>query len=108
MLPISRRTCSLCQQLWLLCSSETMAMCSKCHKDMILKQEQAKIATGKEAAVADAINLHVGVVESKIALKVKVKVSPNRCRLSFDYRTAPIDAINKAHPIIKASKLDKF
>ncbi|KAK1397753.1 Stress-associated protein 5 [Heracleum sosnowskyi] len=88
-------------------SAATMNMCSKCHKDMILKQEQAKLAatsienivnggsgsTDKDPAVADAINLQAGAVESKINpilaprdssssnqnSEVKVKVGPNRC-----------------------------
>lgn len=85
-------------------SAATMNMCSKCHKDMILKQEQAKLAatsfenivnggsgsTNKEPAVADAINLQtqsesapalptLDSSSSNQASEVKVKVGPNRC-----------------------------
>lgn len=88
-------------------SAATMNMCSKCHKDMILKQEQAKLAatsienivnggsgsTNKDPAVADATNLQAGAAESMIAptlascdssssnqnSEVKLKVGPNRC-----------------------------
>lgn len=87
-------------------SAATMNMCSKCHKDMILKQEQAKLAassienivnggsssSGKEPAVADVINVQAGAVESKVVptlvscdsssnhtSELKVKEGPNRC-----------------------------
>ncbi|KAL8133510.1 zinc finger A20 and AN1 domain-containing stress-associated protein 8-like [Apium graveolens] len=85
-------------------SAATMNMCSKCHKDMILKQEQAKLAatsienivnggsgsSNKEPAVADAINLQAqsesapalptfDSSSSNQASEVKVKVGPNRC-----------------------------
>lgn len=60
-------------------SAATMNMCSKCHKAMILKQEQAQLAassigsivhgssggTGKETIVADSVNLQVGPAEIK-------------------------------------------
>ncbi|KAL1816632.1 hypothetical protein ACET3Z_019206 [Daucus carota] len=86
--------------------NETMNMCSKCYKDMILKHGLEKLAatstenivhggsgsTHKEPAVGDTINLQAGDVQSKFSTtlapgdssssnqdsKVKVKVAPNR------------------------------
>lgn len=60
-------------------SAATMNMCSKCHKDMLLKQEQAKVAASSigsivsgssssnssEPVVTDAIEVEVKVVEPK-------------------------------------------
>ncbi|KAE8725157.1 Zinc finger A20 and AN1 domain-containing stress-associated protein 8 [Hibiscus syriacus] len=61
-------------------SAATMNMCSKCHKEMILKQEQAQLAAasigsivngcstgnGKEPAVAAALDVQSGNANSKI------------------------------------------
>ncbi|CAL9195112.1 unnamed protein product [Musa hybrid cultivar] len=87
-------------------SAATMNMCSKCHKDMILKQEQAKLAassidslvngsgsgSGKEPVVSGNADVAVGSVESKAisaqppdvlgsseAGEAKAKEGPNRC-----------------------------
>ncbi|CAL5351979.1 unnamed protein product [Camellia sinensis] len=87
-------------------SAATMNMCSKCHKDMILKQEQAKLAAtsfdnivnggsgnnGKEPVVGVAVDVQAGPVEAKVlstqalcdssssqSSEVKVKEGPNRC-----------------------------
>ncbi|KAH6818804.1 A20/AN1-like zinc finger family protein [Perilla frutescens var. frutescens] len=90
-------------------SATTMNMCSKCHKDMILKQEQAKLAASsienivssgssskeKVPVFADAASVEAGPVELKAAPKqsscillsgeneetkeTKVKEGPNRC-----------------------------
>ncbi|XP_008795703.1 zinc finger A20 and AN1 domain-containing stress-associated protein 8-like [Phoenix dactylifera] len=87
-------------------SAATMNMCSKCHKDLILKQEQAKLASssingivngsgsssGKEPIVSENANVAVGPVEPKTISahlsdstviseggETKVKVGPNRC-----------------------------
>ncbi|KAK3035156.1 hypothetical protein RJ639_032829 [Escallonia herrerae] len=87
-------------------SAATMNMCSKCHKDVILKQEQAKLAAtsienivnggsgsnGKEVVVADAMNVQAEAVELKVvpsqvacgtstspSSEVKVKEGPSRC-----------------------------
>lgn len=84
----------------------TMNMCSKCYKDMLLKQEHAKLAAssvenivngssssnGKEVVSAVAIDAQVGTVEVKPvfaelsgdsstseALEVKAKTGPSRC-----------------------------
>ncbi|XP_072970527.1 zinc finger A20 and AN1 domain-containing stress-associated protein 8-like [Typha angustifolia] len=58
-------------------SAATMNMCSKCHKDMILKQEQAKLAassidsivngsgSGKEPAILGNADITVALVEAK-------------------------------------------
>nr|XP_017252170.1 PREDICTED: zinc finger A20 and AN1 domain-containing stress-associated protein 4-like [Daucus carota subsp. sativus] len=87
-------------------TAETMNMCSKCYRDMILKHGLEKLAatsienivhggsgsTHKEPAVGD-VNLKAGDVESKISItlapcessssnqdsEVKVNVGPNRC-----------------------------
>ncbi|XP_022744109.1 zinc finger A20 and AN1 domain-containing stress-associated protein 8-like isoform X2 [Durio zibethinus] len=87
-------------------SAATMYMCSKCHKAMILKQEQAQLAAssigsivngsssgnGKEPALVAALDVQSGNVESKIMLAepsidpskmafggMKTKEGPNRC-----------------------------
>ncbi|KAL0919427.1 hypothetical protein M5K25_011521 [Dendrobium thyrsiflorum] len=87
-------------------SPATMNMCSKCHKDHILKQEQAKLAassidcavngsgssSGKELVVDGNLGLLVGVVEPKPIVvhatndltlsdgcEGKAKEGPNRC-----------------------------
>ncbi|KAJ4706463.1 zinc finger A20 and AN1 domain-containing stress-associated protein 8-like [Melia azedarach] len=89
-------------------SAATMNMCSKCHKAMILKQEQAQLAassiesivhgsasgTGKESIVADNMDLQVGPVEIKAIstkpsgessfcqfMEVKTKEGPKRCTM---------------------------
>ncbi|CAI9754824.1 unnamed protein product [Fraxinus pennsylvanica] len=60
-------------------TAATMNMCSKCHKETILKQQHAKLAAstienlvnsgsgakGKEIVVTDAIDVQAGVVELK-------------------------------------------
>ncbi|XWS56234.1 hypothetical protein CRYUN_Cryun09bG0068500 [Craigia yunnanensis] len=87
-------------------SAATMNMCSKCHKAMILNQEQVQLAAssigsivngsssgnGKEPALAAAFDLQSGNVESKIVsaepsidpskmtfVGMKTKEGPNRC-----------------------------
>lgn len=87
-------------------SAATMNMCSKCHKDMILKQEQAKFAAtsiesivngnsssnGKDPIVTGAINVQPGSADVKVisteassdlssgqSSEVKRKEGPTRC-----------------------------
>ncbi|KAK8688963.1 hypothetical protein V6N13_087694 [Hibiscus sabdariffa] len=87
-------------------SAATMNMCSKCHKAMTLKQEQAQLAAasigsivngsssgnGKEPAVAAAFDVQSGNADSKIVTAeltidpsgmtlsgMKPKEGPNRC-----------------------------
>lgn len=86
-------------------SAATMNMCSKCHKDMILKQEQAKQAassidnivnggscsSGKEPVSIGPVDVQAELVDTKIvtvlpnasspsiSLEVKAKEGPNRC-----------------------------
>lgn len=88
-------------------SAATMNMCSKCHKDMILKQEQAKLAASsigsivngcsnanaKEPVVAANVDVQAGPVNEKIisavvsscdsssskGLELKATEGPNRC-----------------------------
>lgn len=87
-------------------SATTMNMCSKCHKDMILKQQQVKLAASsienivnggsssneKAPAFTDATNIDAGSIDLKAAPKqsssellsgknaeTKVKEGPNRC-----------------------------
>ncbi|GMH12958.1 hypothetical protein Nepgr_014799 [Nepenthes gracilis] len=86
-------------------SVATMNMCSKCYKDAIFKQEQAKLAAssienivngssssnGKEPIVAGSVDMQVDPVEAKVIAteacasglresgEVKVKQGPNRC-----------------------------
>lgn len=88
-------------------TAATMYMCSKCHKDMIMKQEQAKLAAtsienmatssstivnGTEPVVTGQVDLQAGPVEVKPVStepssytfsiqspEVKAKDGPNRC-----------------------------
>ncbi|XP_077210363.1 zinc finger A20 and AN1 domain-containing stress-associated protein 8-like isoform X2 [Tasmannia lanceolata] len=88
-------------------SATTMNMCSKCHKDLVLKQEQAKIAessignivngncgsnNGVDPVIAETVDVAVASVERKIVslqpadasassegTEVKAKEGPNRC-----------------------------
>lgn len=87
-------------------SSATMNMCSKCHKDMLLKQEQAKLAAssfgsvlngssssnGSEPILATGVDVQVNPVELKTVstqpsptsgsgenVEAKPKEGPNRC-----------------------------
>ncbi|GAV63912.1 zf-AN1 domain-containing protein/zf-A20 domain-containing protein [Cephalotus follicularis] len=89
-------------------SAATMNMCSKCHKDMVLKQEQAHLAassigsivnggssgSGKEPVVADSMEVHAVPIEAKIVsaepsnnftfgtcTEVKAKEGPSRCTM---------------------------
>ncbi|VFQ91424.1 unnamed protein product [Cuscuta campestris] len=90
-------------------SAATMNMCSKCHKDMVLKKEHAKLAASsienfvngstsnstKEPVVAGVIDVKSGPVDLKVispqastgsssstgdlGAEVKVKEGPSRC-----------------------------
>lgn len=88
-------------------SAATMNLCSKCHKDYVLKQEQAKLAassignivngspsdSGKEPVISVPVDVQVGSAESVLSStqasctsslntekgEEKPKVSPNRC-----------------------------
>ncbi|GAV76735.1 zf-AN1 domain-containing protein/zf-A20 domain-containing protein [Cephalotus follicularis] len=87
-------------------SAATMNMCSKCHKDMLLKQEQAKLAASSigsivngsssgncsEPVVAAAVDVQVDPVEPNIislqpscatgseeSVETKPKEGPSRC-----------------------------
>lgn len=89
-------------------SAATMYMCSKCHKDLVLNQEQAKLVassvdsivngngssshSGKEPVLTEAVDVLVGSVEQKVVSSqvgdasslsdggdAKAKQGPNRC-----------------------------
>nr|WCR62300.1 SAP8_P protein [Asparagus officinalis] len=87
-------------------SAATMNMCSKCHKDLVLKQEHAKLAassidsivngsgstSGKEPLVSASVDVAVASVEPKIisaqpsdasvsseSSEPKAKEGPTRC-----------------------------
>ncbi|GAA0174585.1 hypothetical protein LIER_27950 [Lithospermum erythrorhizon] len=87
-------------------SATTMNMCSKCHKETILKQEQAQFAASsienivngssssnpKEPVVSKAVDVQVAPVELKVvpaeevsessiaqSLETKAKAGPSRC-----------------------------
>ncbi|OVA12257.1 zinc finger protein [Macleaya cordata] len=88
-------------------SAATMNMCSKCHKDLVLNQEQAKLAASSigsivngstsnnemEPVVTATVDLQVGSVEPKVfstevsspssapseSVETKAKEGPNRC-----------------------------
>ncbi|KAK9913125.1 hypothetical protein M0R45_036949 [Rubus argutus] len=108
-------------------SAATMNLCSKCHKDLVLKQEQAKVAAvsiesavnanfnnrGKEPALT--LDVQVGSADLPlISTEASSTLPPNIHRYSdkhncqYDYRAAAQDAIAKANPVVKAEKLDKI
>eukprot|EP00268_Persea_americana_P048446 TRINITY_DN511_c0_g1_i3.p1 TRINITY_DN511_c0_g1~~TRINITY_DN511_c0_g1_i3.p1 ORF type:complete len:172 (+),score=33.42 TRINITY_DN511_c0_g1_i3:234-749(+) len=87
-------------------SAATMNMCSKCHKELVLNQEQAKLvassvdslvngnggSSGKDPVVAGTVDLSVGSVDKKHISSqagnastlseggdAKAKEGPNRC-----------------------------
>lgn len=88
-------------------SAATMNMCSKCHKDLMMKEQQAKLAASsienivngstsaseKEPVVAATLNLQVDVVQEKAislppppqassseeSIEIKPKQGPSRC-----------------------------
>lgn len=90
-------------------SAATMYMCSKCHKDLVLNQEQAKLVassvdsivngngssghSGKEPVLTEAVDVLVGSVEQQKVVSsqvgdasslsdggdAKAKQGPNRC-----------------------------
>ncbi|KAF9664703.1 hypothetical protein SADUNF_Sadunf16G0045800 [Salix dunnii] len=85
-------------------SAATMNMCSKCHKDIVLNQQQAQLAAssfesivngnssrnGKEPVVAGAVDVQAAPVEVKIIStepssasskpsELKAKEGPSRC-----------------------------
>ncbi|KAJ8751273.1 hypothetical protein K2173_016454 [Erythroxylum novogranatense] len=87
-------------------SAATMNMCSKCHKDMLMKQEQAKLAVssiesivdgssssnGSGIIVSESVNVQINAVEPKImsaetscvlvsgeSADIKPKEGPSRC-----------------------------
>uniref|UniRef100_A0A1D1ZIW0 Zinc finger A20 and AN1 domain-containing stress-associated protein 8 n=1 Tax=Anthurium amnicola TaxID=1678845 RepID=A0A1D1ZIW0_9ARAE len=88
-------------------SAATMNMCSKCHKDVVLKQEQAKLSSssidsivngsgssnsGKEPVISGKVDPAVLSVEAKIIVsqssdssvssecdEMRVRGGPNRC-----------------------------
>ncbi|KAJ6325980.1 hypothetical protein OIU78_013137 [Salix suchowensis] len=89
-------------------SAATMNMCSKCHKDILLKQEQAKLAASSigsivngssssnvnEPVIADTIKVQINAVEPEIItvqpscasgsgerVEAKPKEGPNRVHL---------------------------
>ncbi|XP_076946954.1 zinc finger A20 and AN1 domain-containing stress-associated protein 4-like [Bidens hawaiensis] len=80
-------------------SAATMNMCSKCHKEMMLKQENAKLAASsfddiinggsgsadviKTAKSAELMELNVGPIQApESSTQVpEVKVGPNRCAM---------------------------
>ncbi|KAL1816638.1 hypothetical protein ACET3Z_019212 [Daucus carota] len=103
--------------------AETMNMCSKCYKDMILKHELEILAatstenivhggsgsTHKEPAVGDAINLQAGDVQSKFSTTLAPDHRyPDKHECSFDYQAAVgKDAIRKANPVVKKKSLTR-
>ncbi|KAK6149185.1 hypothetical protein DH2020_016710 [Rehmannia glutinosa] len=114
-------------------SAATMNMCSKCHKDIILKQQQAKLAassienivSGSSSSIekgpvfadvkAKSIELkptspqpssNLICPESRNEGEKRARTDKHEC--PFDYRTAGRDAIAKANPLVKAEKLDKI
>ncbi|CBI29889.3 unnamed protein product, partial [Vitis vinifera] len=110
-------------------SAATMNMCSKCHKDLALKQEQAKLAASSIGSIVNGSSSGNGKepIEGPnrcTACRKRVGLTGFNCKCGnlfcavhrysdkhdcpFDYRTAARDAIAKANPVVKAEKLDKI
>ncbi|KAL9275619.1 Zinc finger A20 and AN1 domain-containing stress-associated protein 8-like protein [Drosera capensis] len=113
----------------------TMNMCSKCHKELILQQEQTKLVA---SSIDTIVNGSHGSNGKEPVVAGSAKPTPSRCstcrkrvgltgfickcrnlfcsshRYSdkhdcpFDYRAAGQDALEKANPVIKADKIDKI
>ncbi|KAJ9164379.1 hypothetical protein P3X46_023960 [Hevea brasiliensis] len=110
-------------------SAATKNMCSKCHKDMQLKQEQAKLAASTTGNIVNGSSIKTISVHPSCAsvlgesVEAKPKEGPSHgcgnlfCashRYSdehdcpFDYSNSAREAITKANPVVKAEKLDKI
>ncbi|KAJ8460434.1 hypothetical protein OPV22_033360 [Ensete ventricosum] len=117
-------------------SAATMNMCSKCHKDMMLKQEQAKLDASSNGNLASGKGpvIITGSIETREAkaegpnrcntCRKRVGLTGFRCRCGdlfcsvhrysdkhdcpFDYQTSAREAIAKANPVVKAEKLKKI
>ncbi|KAJ9563291.1 hypothetical protein OSB04_008451 [Centaurea solstitialis] len=109
-------------------TSATMNMCSKCHKDMILKQEQhaktisSLLPSGSEAEEISSKS-NEGATRCTTCRK-RIGLTGFSCRCGnlfccvhrysdkhdcpFDYLTASRDAIAKGNPVVKGQKLDKI
>ncbi|PKA66833.1 Zinc finger A20 and AN1 domain-containing stress-associated protein 1 [Apostasia shenzhenica] len=101
-----------------------MDLCSKCYRDLRLKEEQAssaKIAVEKSLSSPS----HPAVAPGRCTqCRKKVGLTGFRCRCgltfcgthrypeqhgcSFDFKTAGREAIARANPVVKAAKLGKI
>lgn len=64
-------------------SAATMNMCSKCHKDMVLKQEQAKLAASSiDSIVNGSSSTSNSGQESGVAVPIDVQCSSDLINLS--------------------------
>lgn len=80
-------------------SAATMNMCSKCHKDMIMKQEQAKLAA---SSIENIVNGGSGSNGPVVAGAVDVKAELVEVKV---ISTQPIcDASSSQIPEVKANK----
>ncbi|XP_058007944.1 zinc finger A20 and AN1 domain-containing stress-associated protein 8-like [Hevea brasiliensis] len=116
-------------------TAATMNLCSKCHKDFILKQEYLQGSSAKTLVSSRlaSFNLTTNMCGDTI-----MKAGPTRCSTckkrigltgynchcgnifcsihryldkhgcTYDYQAAARDAIAKANPIVKSKKLDKI
>ncbi|XP_059646331.1 zinc finger A20 and AN1 domain-containing stress-associated protein 8-like [Cornus florida] len=80
-------------------SAATMNMCSKCHKDMILKQEQAKLAA---SSIENIVNGSSGSNGPVVAGAVDVKAEP--VELKVISTQANCDASSSQSPEVKAKQ----
>lgn len=100
----------------------TMNMCTKCYKDMLLKQVQDKLeATSVDSAVDSSSSESPRRCETcrkRVGLTgFSCKCGNLFCALhrysdqhdcTFDYKSLGQEAIAKANPVIKADKLDRI
>ncbi|KAL0410716.1 UNVERIFIED_CONTAM: Zinc finger A20 and AN1 domain-containing stress-associated protein 8 [Sesamum latifolium] len=67
------------QQLWVLWNCSNMNMCSKCYKDLVMKQEQAKLAASSFQSIVNGSSstggTNVAVVKEPQAASSEVMVA---------------------------------
>ncbi|KAL1802858.1 hypothetical protein ACET3Z_031505 [Daucus carota] len=95
-------------------TAETMNMCSKCYKDVILKHGLQKLAS---TSIETIVRGGSGSTHKEPAVGFNCWCGNLHCadhryldkhECSFGYRAAGNDAIGKANPVVKREKLDKI